>query len=365
VDICRNSDAPILLGGRVADDLRVMNPASARSSAWRRLHATITSGAAAALMVGTLVTCGATAQAASPIALGVNTPGINTSTGASLDEFSALVGTMPKIAMWYQDWDEQWSTALLNPRFTSPVTERGATPMVTWEPFLSAEEDSHQPAYALSVIASGRYDRYIWRAARETAAYKKPVFIRLAEEMNGSWSSWGAGVDGNTPQSFIAMWRHVVSIFRLAGASNARWVWSPNVRDTDARAFQQYFPGNAWVDDVGLDGYNFGSSISYWQSFSALFQKSYTELASLTNKPMMIAETASAEQGGSKAEWIESIPRVIASSMPRVRALVWFDRQKEADWRVESSSASLSAFRNTVQSGFFSGGIAPLLEGTG
>ncbi len=301
-------------------------------------------------------------RADAQIALGVSTEAINTNTGASLDEFSQMVGVKPTIAMWYQDWDEHWSTALLNPRFTTPTTERGAVPMVTWEPFLSAERVTDQPAYALAKIAAGRYDGYVWRAARETAAYKKPVFIRLAPEMNGSWSSWGAGVDGNTPQSFIAMWRHVVSIFRLAGATNARWVWSPNVHGTSAARFQPYYPGDSWVDDVGLDGYNDGSLLGRWRSFSGVFLASYSELASLTAKPMLIAETASAETGGSKAAWIESIPAVIASTMPRVRALIWFDRDKETDWRVNSSQGSLTAFRSVVASGFFSAPLTALLE---
>jgi len=307
------------------------------------------------------VTERAAAQAETQIALGVNTEAINTSTGASLDEFAQLAGVMPKIAMWYQDWDEGWSTALLNPRFTTPTVERGAVPMVTWEPFLSADQSIHQPAYALAQIAAGRYDTYIWRAARETAVYKKPVFIRLAPEMNGAWSSWGAGVDGNTAQSFIAMWRHVVSIFRLAGATNAIWVWAPNVHGSNSAAFQQYYPGNAWVDDVGLDGYNNGSSLGSWQSFASVFAKSYTELAGLTDRPMMIAETASAEQGGNKAAWIESIPQTISVTMPRVRALIWFDRDKETDWRANSSPSALTAFRGVVKSGFFSGSLAPLL----
>jgi hypothetical protein len=305
------------------------------------------------------------AQAATPIALGVNTEAITTSTGRSLDEYAQLTGVMPRIAMWYQDWDEHWSTALLNPRFTTPTVERGATPMVTWEPYQSANKAPRQPAYALSLIAGGRYDAYILRAARETAAYARPVFIRLAPEMNGPWHPWGAGVAGNTPQSFIAMWRHVVSLFRLVGASNAKWVWSPNVHGTSSRSFQAYYPGDGWVDDVALDGYNNGTSISYWQSFSALFAQSYSELAGLTSRPMMIAETASAEQGAGKAAWIESIPQVIATTMPRVRALIWFNRNKETDWRVNSSATSLAAFRKVAQSGFFSGELTPLLNTAG
>jgi beta-mannanase len=297
-----------------------------------------------------------------PVVLGVSTEGITSETGKSLREFSSLTGATPRIAMWYQDWEEQWSTALLNPRFTVPTVEHGAVPMVTWEPFLSTTKSVEQPAYALSAIAEGRHDAYIWRAARETAAYGKPVFIRLAEEMNGSWDTWGAGVDGNTPASYIAMWRHVVSIFRLAHATNVRWVWSPNVHNGSTRPFQQYYPGDAWVDYVALDGYNEGSRLGAWQSFAQVFGKSYTELAALTTKPMMIAETASAEEGGSKSAWIEAIPQTIATQMPRVRAVVWFDRDKETDWRVNSSPSSLAAFQAVTESGFFSGSIQSLLE---
>lgn len=299
------------------------------------------------------------ANAFTPIALGVNTDEITTHTGPSLDKFATSAGVEPKIAMWYQEWEEQWSTpGLLGAHVIPAVRERGMTPMVTWDPIQSNDPT----AYTLAKIASGRHDTYILRAAREIAAYKQPVFIRLAPEMNGSWSSWGAGVNGNTPQSYIAMWRHVVSIFRLAGATNARWVWSPNVRGTSSHAFQPYFPGDSWVNVVALDGYNMGTRLGYWQSFTKLFGKSYEELAGLTNLPMMIAETSSAEEGGSKAEWIESIPQSISTTMPRIRALIWFDRlTTENHWRMNSSPSALTAFRNVAGSGFFSGSLSPLL----
>jgi hypothetical protein len=302
------------------------------------------------------------AGAVTPIALGVNTDAITTHTGHSLDEFATLSGVEPKIAMWCQDWEEQWSTpGLLGAHVIPSVRERGMTPMVTWDPI----QDNDPSAYTLSKIASGHYDAYILRAAREITAYMQPVFIRLAPEMNGSWDSWGAGVNGNTPRSYIAMWRHVVSIFRLAGATNARWVWSPNVHGASSQAFQPYFPGDSWVNVVALDGYNMGTGLGYWQSFTKLFGKSYEELAALTNLPMMIAETSSAEKGGSKAEWIESIPQSISTTMPRIRALTWFDRlTTENDWRMNSSPSALAAFRNVASSGFFSGSLSPLLQST-
>src|SRR5215212_2657931 len=87
------------------------------------LAATLTLLLAAALPAG--------AAQAAPLVLGVNTAGITTDTGAALDAFTTTSGVRPGIAMWYQDFNEGWSTALLNPRFTTPAFDRGATPMVT------------------------------------------------------------------------------------------------------------------------------------------------------------------------------------------------------------------------------------------
>lgn len=305
----------------------------------------------------------ATASATTQITLGVNAEEIDTNTASALESFGSTAGVMPRIAMWYQDWTESWSTALINPKFVNPTTQLGAVPMITWQPDLDTGNPTNQPAYTPADIAAGRYDAFIRRAALETAAYKKPVFIRLAPEMNGSWFPWGAKINGNTPASYISMWRHVVSIFRSVGATNAKWVWSPNVNCSGTCPFPAYYPGNSWVDWVALDGYNYASvDKTAWMSFEQLFQKSYDILAGMTSKPMMIAETSSTELGGDKAAWIESIPHVITTVMPRVRALIWFDRVKETDWRINSSAASLAAFRNVAQSGFFSAPLSSLLE---
>jgi hypothetical protein len=63
----------------------------------------------------------------------------------------------------------------------------------------------------------------------------------------------------------------------------------------------------------------------------------------------MIAETGSAEAGGSKASWIRaSYSSTNLSKFPRIRAVVWFNFNKERDWRVNSSATSLNAFRQIV-----------------
>lgn len=303
-----------------------------------------------------------TADADEQVVLGMNTTGITENTDQALSNFTSRAGVTPGISMYYQDWNEGWSSALLNPRFTVPISEDGSVPMVTWSPMLDTRDPIHQPKYAPSRIASGTFDRYIHRAAREAAAYGRPFFLRLAHEMNGSWSPWGAHVGHNRPGDYVAMWRHVVSIFDREGASNVRWVWSPNVDVTkNVEPFKPFYPGDRWVDLVALDGYNWGTTNhARWRSFNATFASSYRAVRALTGKPMMIGETASTEHGGNKAEWIDRIGPSL-ESMPAVKALVWFDRRKETDWRIDSSPASKQAFRSMATSSLFSGDVRELV----
>src|SRR5205823_6909101 len=109
----------------------------------------------------------------------------------------------------------------------------------------------------------------------------------------------GAGHQCNTTASYIAMWRHVHDVFVEEGATNVRWVWSPNVDYPGATPFEAMYPGDDYVDWVALDGYNWGGSNGYtpWRSFTGVFGASYFRLARLTTKPLMIAEVGCVEVG--------------------------------------------------------------------
>jgi beta-mannanase len=137
-----------------------------------------------------------------------------------------------------------------------------------------------------------------------------------------------------------------------------RWVWSPNVANGNTTPFSKVYPGDAYVDWVALDGYNWGKTQSWssWMSFTNVFGPSYSALTRMTNKPVMIAEVGSAEAGGNKAAWIrQSFLQEIPSKFPKVRAVVWFDVNKETDWRVNSSSAALAAFKGVAASPRYQG----------
>jgi len=285
-----------------------------------------------------------------PIILGAYTD----SGGAmpAVDEFATLVGGMPGIIMWYQDWSDPYWGCLANNNTLDGIVARGAVPMVTWEPWLDSQGLT-QPDFSLRTIIAGDHDDYIRRCAQQIASWKGTILIRFAEEMNGNWTPWSPSVNGNSADEYVTAWQHVVEIFRQQGATNVEWVWSPNVDDGRA-PFAAMYPGDEWVDWVALDGYNWGplkgEGAAGWKTPSEVFSSSYDILTSMTDKPLMLAETASTEIGGDKAAWIRELWSDLPARMPRVRAVVWFNKNQETDWRVNSSDASLIAFREIVAS---------------
>jgi hypothetical protein len=315
--------------------------------------------AAALLVAATLAAAAApgrgNAATRPPIALGVSVG--NPDAPSDLSSYAAAVGRNPAIVMWFQSFDEP----LFYPGQLAAVRARGAVPMITWEP-----AHTGGAGIPLRDIADGRDDAYLRHAAVAAAAWEKPLFVRFAHEMNLDSSPWGPGVDGNTAAVYVSAWRHVVALFRRAGATNVRWVWSPNVDCGGKCPFASFYPGDAWVDWVALDGYNYSTVADLpWMSATAIFESSYRALGALTSKPVMIAETASAESGGDKAAWIrQSLLSDVPSRMPRVRAVIWFQQVLETDWRFDSSPASLAAFRTVAASPLYSGTGAGLVAAT-
>jgi hypothetical protein len=79
---------------------------------------------------------------------------------------------------------------------------------------------------------------------------------------------------------------------------------------------------------------------------------------------MMIGETSSAETGGSKSRWIDDAFRQLATSYPKIRAVVWFnDDEGGQDWPIESSASSEKSFRAAISSDRYAGNAYRNLKG--
>jgi hypothetical protein len=282
------------------------------------------------------------------VALGAYLPGV-AEHPRRIESYAHLVGRSPVIVSIYKQWD----FVPFDESELESIWDRGAVPMVTWEP-LSYKGRKFQ----LRLIQRGRYDEYIRESAQAAREWGRPIFVRFAHEMNGNWYPWGRGVEGNNSYRFRAVWRRVVRIFRTQGADNVEWVWSPNVNTGGELPFRDLYPGDAWVDWVGFDGFNWALR-GEWNSFTDIVDNTYDEIAKLTKRPMIVAETGSSESGGDKAAWVSSALNGEIPKLSRIRAIVWFNDRfqddtasegTELDARANSSRASLRAFRSGISS---------------
>lgn len=278
-------------------------------------------------------------SAPEPLAVGVATDTID-----DLDAFARTTGATVGLYGWFQAWEDQ--PAFDADRATA-VTARGAVPMVTWEPW-SPGDGPDQPRFALARIASGEHDAYVSAFARQVRDWGGPVAVRFLHELNAPHYPWGAGVNGNTPEQAQQAWRHVRALFEEQGADNVVWTWCVDATSAATSEIAPLYPGDEVVDWVAVDGYNWGDSQPWsgWRSPEEVFGPTLEELATLSDRALLITETGSAEGGGDKAAWIRDLFRTAEAH--GVRGVVWFDHEKEADWRVASSSASMQAFRTEV-----------------
>ncbi len=307
-----------------------------------------------------------TVAAGSVIGLGVYRPEFpnNLSVANSLEQASGAK-KLPVIA-WYALWGGWKSAFSLSDLQT--VSNRGSVPLITWEPWAGVSSD---PAWALNTaILSGNNDAYINSWAQGMASYGKPVYLRFAHEMHNTTYPWGVGVNGNTAAQYVAAWKHVHDIFAKYNTSNVRWIWNPNTMGASTAStylpiYQSLYPGDAYVDWVGLDIYNTGSVVNwgapYWRTFSQVLTEPYNAITALSGKPLMLPEVGSTETGGSKAAWItDAMQTQLPAAFPRVRSLVWFDIKKEADWQLDSSTTSLNAWTTSSQLATFTSNPAAL-----
>jgi beta-mannanase len=288
------------------------------------------------------------ASPSSTVYLGVHVPGWLQDLSL-VTAFEAKAQKAVSIVMWYQGWGLTDGSQNFETRWMNAVRNHGSIPLVTWEPWLYTQ-GVNQSAYSLQNIINGRFDAYIRRWAQDSQAWGHPYFLRFAHEMNGNWNPWSEQVNGNRPGQYVLAWKHVHDIFKAQGATNVTWVWSPNVEYAGSIALRELYPGDDYVDWVGMDGYNWGTVSSHsWQSFSQVFEQTYHDILALTSRPLMVAETASTELAGNKASWIsDAFAKQIPDNFPRIKAVIWFNENKETDWRIESSTAAQAAFTHAV-----------------
>jgi Glycosyl hydrolase family 26 len=241
-------------------------------------------------------------------------------------DFTQAAGKQPNLVGYYSGWGEPFETS-----FAEAARSHGAATIMQWDPTLAS----------VSKIASGGYDSYLRSFARSVRAFGHPVVIGFGHEMNAYWYSWG--YRHLPPATFVAAWRHIVTLFRAQHADNVTWLWTLQADEPGTGPIASWWPGAKYVTWVGIDGYYYGPS----ENFFGIFGKTIAQVRTFTGLPVLLSEVAV----GPKADQARKIPDLFAGMRQYgTLGLVWFDIAQHngvyhQDWRIEDTQAAEMAFR--------------------
>ena len=300
----------------------------------------------------------ATLKPGGRVGLGAYLDGTPYDSFAAVQRFEALLKHKMQYALWFQAWGNE--DRAFPSSWVALAAQKGLVPAITWEPWQRdfTNPTAVQPAYSLGSIVSGAHDEYIRSWAQGAKAAGVPMVIRFAQEQSTEpgtrqWYPWQGD-----PEGYKAAFRHIVTIFRGEGANNVQFLWSAMWLDQWA---PQYYPGDDVVDMVGTTVLNHGTVPSVvwakWRTFDDFFAGQY-QSALRWNKPIVLTELASAEQGGDKAAWLRDCLTSLKPKYPLVQGVLLLevpsDREWPAiNWSVASSPASLAAFETAIGDAYF------------
>lgn len=238
--------------------------------------------------------------------------------------YTDMVGKSPNLLEYYAEWGAGFDASGVRNAW-----QHGSLTLMSWEPFHITMAD----------IAAGKGDAYLRKYATAVRTLNLPVVMDFADEFNGGWENWGT--HHVTPAQYVAAWRHIHDMFVEVGAGTVIWAWSPNVINPVKNVrLKPYYPGDGYVDWVGMVGY---FTIGSDNAFSSVFGPTMNEVRTFTKRPFVIIETA-AEPGPRRRADVKNLFTGV-EARDDVLGFIWFNYRKRADWRLQASPLALDEFK--------------------
>lgn len=193
---------------------------------------------------------------------------------------------------------------------------------------------------------------------------KGPVYFTFNHEPEAAESR-----NRGTNADFIAAWRHIVTMFRNRGVTNAKYLWtmtgwSFGVNTGDRRSAAKWYPGDAYVDALGSDEYNvFNCRTDFkapWRPLATQVEAFRRFGLTHPGKELWLPEFGSVEDRATpnrKAAWMNEIKTAFKDpKYSQFRGLVYFHAIREGTpcaWWVDSSSSAISAWGSMGRDSFF------------
>ena len=267
---------------------------------------------------------------------GVHTP--QAPLASEVDSFALGAGKSPNMVMFFKTFGDAFPAQAIADSWAA-----GRLPMVTLEPIIKNSPNG-QPT--LKAIAEGAYDDILTTWANAAAAQGLTFVMRFAQEMNGNWYTWSDGKKGNAAGSFIPAWRHVRDIFDAAGADDIIWAWSVNrVDNLHDKSLARVYPGDDYVDWVGVSGYYRTQTPGVVPSFNDTFARTLAEIKKVApRKLVLLAEVGAGTGESNRVAWINDFFARLLEH-PEIIGFSWFNDFKDGgDWRIGYSTQTEAAF---------------------
>lgn len=309
----------------------------------------------------------------------------------SLDDLRSYEQTVGKAAAWVY-FSHNWYRDRLFPSETVTwIRDAGSVPYIRLMLRSDAEQNHAEPTFTLDRIVKGDFDNDLQTWARAARDFGSPLIAEFGTEVNGEWFPWngvwnGGGVangygdlslpDG--PERFRDAYRHIIQINRDEGAHNIVWVFHVNnddVPDEDWNRFENYYPGDEWIDWIGVSVYGAGTPFDEeWPSFRDEMDSVYPRLVALSpDKPIVLLEFGAAARNplGDQAEWAEAALLDLTSQRwPRIIGFSWWNERWQNDsnpahdttMRVQDNPQLAEVFRRMVGENEMMLGRAVLVE---
>lgn len=266
----------------------------------------------------------------------------------------------------FETWDQTFPDS-----FHDWLRDGGRTIMVSVKPTRANGTKITWDSLATAPPGS-QLDNEMRSWARRIRDFGVPIYVTLHHEPEA-----GANIDHGTATTYIAAWRRWVDIFRDEGATNARYMWITTdyghaVPTTDRRYAPDWYPGDAWVDSMAIDAYNWHvcrpNQDNLWKTLAQIIEP-FRQFGTLhPTKPLWLTEWASWEDPnvpGAKAQWIDEA-RVLFQqpAYSQFVGIAYFNSNAinplfvDCNWRVDTSASSLASFAAMANDPFWSGNAA-------
>lgn len=149
-----------------------------------------------------------------------------------------------------------------------------------------------------------------------------PMIFRPYHEFDGDWFWWGRAHCSR--EEFISLWRFTVTYLRDSlKVHNLLYAFSPDNRFNTEEEFLERYPGDAWVDMIGMDNYgDFGRYGKYNLDAGYNKLRIVSELARKKGKLAAFTETG-LESIPNPSWWTEVLLKTLKKNLQLCYVLVW------------------------------------------